>query len=174
MIGAPKAPAGGFSITSLPRTEAPATQSPETKSTEQTQRSGRRDNPVLRALMADSFEGHGARGRGLGLGHMKRAARAERAEGKSQEALQKLIGDLTKLLEQLLTQLGQKPTTPGNTGIVPPGAVQGSPTPGNTGIVPPGAVQGSPTPGNTGIVPPGAVQGSPTPGNTGIVPPSEI
>jgi len=51
-----------------------------------------------------------------------------------------------------VAQLGQQTQpqpapVPGNTGIVPPGAV----TPGNTGIVPPGAV----TPGNTGIVPPG-------------------
>jgi hypothetical protein len=151
MIGALKAPAGGFGITSLPRTEAPATSTPETsKPAEQTQTSGRGDNPVLRSLTTDGFEGHGARGRSLGLGHLKRAARAEKAtEGKAQEALQKLIDDLSKLVEQLLAQLGQKPqqapTTPGNTGIVPPNVVQGSPTPGNTGIVPPG---------NTGIVPP--------------------
>lgn len=148
MIGAPKAPAGGFSITSLPRTEAPATTTPESKPAEQT--SGRDNNPVLRSLRTDEFEGHGARGRGLALGHKKRAARAEKAEeGKSQEALQKLIADLTKLVEQLIAQLQKPqpaPTTPGNTGIVPPPSVQVPPN-GNTGIVPPGAVQGtSPAP----------------------------
>jgi hypothetical protein len=160
MIGAPKPAAGGFGITSLPRTEAPTTTAPETsKPAEQTQTSGRDNNPVLSSLRTDAFEGHGARGRGLALGHLKRAARAEKAEeGKAQEALQKLIGDLTKLVEQLLAQLGQKPqqapTTPGNTGIVPPNVVQ-SPTSGNTGIVPPNVAQ-SPTSGNTGIVPPSA------------------
>jgi len=150
MIGAPKAPAGGFSITSLPRTTEPTPTSPApSKPTEQTTSAGRNNNPVLRSLMTDSFEGHGAKGKGLALGHLKRAARAEKpAEGTSQESLLKLVDDLKKVIEQLLAKLGQTPqpqpapTTPENTGIVPPGAVQG-PTHENTGIVPPGAVQGA-------------------------------
>jgi len=145
MIGAPKAPAGGFSITSLPRpTESAPTAPAPSQPAEQT-RSGRSNNPVLRSLLTDSFEGLGAKGKGLGLGHLKRAARAEKpTESASPESLQKLVEDLKKVLEQLLAKLGQTPQpapTPENTGIVPPGAVQGTP-PSNTGIVPPGAVQG--------------------------------
>ncbi|HZH15783.1 MAG TPA: hypothetical protein VE057_15630 [Archangium sp.] len=144
MVGAPKAPAGRFGITSLPRTTVAETTTPTAPTTgtpvEQTKSTGRDNNPVLRSLRTDCFEGHGVQGKGLALGHLKRAARAEKpTEAKPQEALQKLVDNFKKLLEQLLAQLGQQ-TQP-----------QPAPVPGNTGIVPPGAV----TPGNTGIVPPG-------------------
>ena len=134
MVGAPKPPAGGFSITSLPRPTSTETKAPETAKPVEQQPStgGRNNNPVLRSLMTDSFEGHGARGKGLALGHLKKAAKAEKAaEAKPQEALQKLVDDLKKMIEQLMAQLGQKPQPvpeAGNTGIVPP-SLGGSPVP---------------------------------------------
>jgi hypothetical protein len=162
MIGAPKAPAGGFGITSMPRstgtetTKAPTTQAPETgKGAKQTGGGREAHNPVLQRLMADGFEGQGAQGKGLALGHHKekKAGKKGKGGGEAGEAppagqpagqptgpqggIEKLLADLTKLLGQFQGQYPQPqtptaptaPTAPnGNTGIVPPGVVQGSET----------------------------------------------
>jgi hypothetical protein len=62
-----------------------------------------------------------------------------------QQAVEQIMSSIQKLIEALGGQPSQEPPTApgGNTGIVPPGAVQGAPN-GNTGIVPPGAVQATP------------------------------
>lgn len=151
MVGAPKA-SGGFGITSLPRSTgtettkaptAPTTQAPETGKAKQG--GGRENNPVLQSLMADGFEGNGAQGKGLALGHLKNAEKkaakkagkggeageappAGQPAGTPQEGLQKLLADLTKLIEQFQTQKPGTPT-PENTGIVPPAPTAPAPAP---------------------------------------------
>jgi hypothetical protein len=136
MIGAPKAPTGGFGITSAPRTGAP-----ETGNTVGQQKgAGRANNPVLQRLMADGFEGHGAQGRGLAVGHAKKADKAGKAgkptegttqPGGPQQGIQQMLEQLKALLGQLAPKAGEKPQpqpqpsgTPQNTGIVPPSAKQ--------------------------------------------------
>jgi hypothetical protein len=162
MVGAPKA-SGGFSITSSPRTTgteatkaptAPTTQAPETgggKGAKQTGGGREAHNPVLQRLMADGFEGNGAQGRGLALGHHKEAKAGKKGKGggeteapapgtptgtptggAQQGGFEKLLADLTKLIGQFQSAYPQPqaPTAPnGNTGIVPPGKTQGTPIP---------------------------------------------
>jgi hypothetical protein len=145
MVGAPKA-SGGYNIASLSRTtgteptRAPTTQAPTTGTATETKGGGRENNPVLRALGgADGFEGHGAQGKGLALGHLKHADKkagkkggevggAGQPTGTPQESLQKLVEDLKKFIEQMQAQKPQTQPggTPENTGIVPPGAVKGA------------------------------------------------
>jgi len=62
-----------------------------------------------------------------------------------QQAVEQLMSSIQKLIEALGGEASHVPPVDqgGNTGIVPPGAVQGAPN-GNTGIVPPGALQGTP------------------------------
>jgi hypothetical protein len=154
MVGAPKA-SGGPSITSLPRSTgtettkaptAPTTQAPETgggKGAKQTGGGREAHNPVLQRLMADGFEGQGAQGKGLALGHHKEKKAGKKGGGEAGEApapttgqpagtptggtqqggVEKLLADLTKLLGQFQAQYPQPeaaPTPGGNTGIVPP------------------------------------------------------
>jgi hypothetical protein len=154
MIGAPKASAGGFGITSTPRTggtettKAPPTQAPETgKGAKQTGGGREAHNPVLQRLMEDGFEGQGAQGKGLALGKHKEKKAGKKGGGEAGEAppagqpagtpqagIEKLLGDLTKLLGQFQGQYPQPqaptaPTAPtGNVGSVPPGVVQGAET----------------------------------------------
>lgn len=153
MVGAPKA-SGGFGITSLPRSTgtgttkaptAPTTQAPETgKGAKQTDGGREAHNPILKQLMEDGFEGQGAQGKGLALGHQKHAdKKAGKGKGggetgetpttgkpagkPTQGGFEKLLAELTKLLGQYQGQSPQPQTgtKPGNTGIVPPGTVQG-------------------------------------------------
>jgi hypothetical protein len=124
MVGAPKAPAGGYGITSLPTTtpQAPASPTPTPGGQPTQPTTGRDNNPVLRSLKTDCFEGHGAKGKGLALGHLKRAAKTEQpttGTPAEQNPLQKLVGDLQKMIEQLMGRLGQTPTTPAPTTPAP-------------------------------------------------------
>jgi hypothetical protein len=153
MVGAPKA-SGGYGITSLPRsTGIETTQAPTTgKAVEQKPGGGRENNPVLRSLMTDSFEGHGAQGRGLALGHLKKAGKGGEAPaggaapggaapaggktpadgaapaGAPQDGIQKFLQFLEKLLAELEAQKSKPGSLPGNNGTVPPKVEQGAPT----------------------------------------------
>jgi hypothetical protein len=161
MVGAPKASAGGYGITSLPRsTGTETTKAPGGGKAAEKAGGGREaHNPVLQRLMADGFEGQGAQGKGLALGHHKHAEKmgGGKKAGKGGEAgeapeagqapkpgeaygagktpaAQAPGGEqagLQKLMEDLMNMIRQfQAAAPGAT-----------PAPnGNTGIVPPGAI----------------------------------
>ncbi len=143
---------------------APTTQAPEAgggKGAKQTEGGREAHNPVLQRLQADGFEGQGAQGKGLALGKHKNAEKKAGKKGggeagetpapgapttgapttgkpsgaPAQGGVDKLLADLTKLLQQFQGAYPQPtaptaPTAPnGNTGIVPPGTAQGAPVP---------------------------------------------
>jgi hypothetical protein len=84
------------------------------------------------------------------------------AEGTPEQALQQALEQIKGMVEKFIEALGGKPPEPqapgapnGNTGIVPPGAVQGDPAQ-NSGVV------GTPAP-NTGVVGTPPVSATPYP-----------